>query len=124
MTVFPLTDQETRSLIALYHLEILDTPPEKEYDHIVALAAQVCSRPVVTLGFLDHERVWFKAKIGIDPSEMHFEELSDPKRWLGRTPFSIEDTLKDECLAQHAYVVSAPYIRSVTMFPLITENGE
>jgi len=124
MTVFPLTDQQTRCLIALYQLEILDTPPEKEYDHIVALTAQVCSRPIVSVGFLDHERVWLKARIGLDAQEFHFNELSNPARWQGRSPFSIEDTLTDEYTARHPFVVNAPYIRSITMFPLITESGD
>lgn len=124
MTAFPLTDQETRCLIALYQLEILDTPPEKEYDHIVALAAQVCSRPIVCLGFLDRERFWFKAKIGLDTPELHFDKLANLSRWQGRCPFSIEDTLKDKSVAHHPFVVNAPHIRSVTLFPLITENGE
>ncbi|MEJ5961362.1 PAS domain S-box protein [Pedobacter immunditicola] len=124
MTIFPLTDQKTRCLIALYQLEILDTPAEKEYDHIVALAAQVCSRPIVTLGFLDQERVWFKAILGLDVQEMHVNELSHPTSWQAKTPFSIEDTLTDEYTARHPFVVGAPYIRSVTMFPLITENGD
>jgi PAS domain S-box-containing protein len=124
MTVFPLPDWEIRRITALYQLEILDTPSEKEYDHIVALAAQVCSRPVVTLGFLDHNRVWYKAKIGIDVQEAPRHEADHTENWQEGTAIQIEDTLRDERSANHFFAVNPPYIRSVAIYPLITENGE
>lgn len=123
MTEFPLSDWETRRLAALHQLEILDTAPQKDYDHIVALAAQVCNCPIATLGFLDEDRTWFKATIGIDIQET--PKIDDYR--IGQLqhikPVIIEDTLADPRSLHHPNVVGAPFVRSLIIFPLITEEG-
>src|SRR3954464_15114527 len=53
----------------LHSLEILDTPPEKEFDDLVALVAQIFACPIAGIGFLDKERIWFKSAIGLDITE-------------------------------------------------------
>ena len=48
---------------------IIDTPPEREFDEVVQLAARLCDAPISTIGFVDSRRQWLKASAGLDISE-------------------------------------------------------
>jgi PAS domain S-box-containing protein len=60
---------EAQRLAALRRYQILDTPPEAEFDDIVKLAAQICDAPIALISLIDKRRQWFKAKHGTDLSE-------------------------------------------------------
>lgn len=50
-------------------LGILDTPPEDDYDDIVAIAAATCGVPTATISLIDAQRQWFKARVGMQEPE-------------------------------------------------------
>lgn len=50
---------------AIEDYEILDTPPEPAFDRFAALAAGLFNAPIALIGFLDRDRLWFKAHHGI-----------------------------------------------------------
>ena len=50
---------------------ILDTPPEVSYNQLAFLASITCDTPVALVSFIDSERQWFKAAVGIDIKEIH-----------------------------------------------------
>ncbi|SEA98595.1 sensor histidine kinase [Pedobacter hartonius] len=62
----PSLDNEADRIDALYVLEILDTGIEQEFDHIVKLASIISHAPVSTLTFVDKERIWYKARLGVE----------------------------------------------------------
>ncbi|MCA9658345.1 MAG: histidine kinase, partial [Myxococcales bacterium] len=59
--VEPLPEREAERLAALRALKILDTPPEPEFDDLVAVAARACAAPIAILSLSDADRQWFKA---------------------------------------------------------------
>jgi hypothetical protein len=61
--------EEQARLAALYQLEILDTPPEQPFDDIVAVAAAICDTPIAIINFIDADRQWGKALVGLETSE-------------------------------------------------------
>jgi diguanylate cyclase (GGDEF)-like protein len=63
------TVEEQARLAALYQLEILDTPREQPFDDIVAVAAAVCDTPIAIINFVDADRQWGKALVGLESSE-------------------------------------------------------
>lgn len=69
MINLPSLNNEVDRLAALHVLEILDTNPEDEFDNIVKLAAIVAGAPIAAMTFVDTERIWYKAKVGVDLSE-------------------------------------------------------
>ncbi|MBP6545466.1 MAG: PAS domain-containing protein [Phenylobacterium sp.] len=52
---------------------ILDTEAETAFDDVVRLAALVCGTPIAVVSFVDTDRQWFKAKIGLEVSETPVE---------------------------------------------------
>jgi len=69
VSLIPLNDEER--LRKLYKYEILDTPADKTFDKIAILAAQIFDTPSAFVSFVDHDRVFFKAKIvNMDGIEM------------------------------------------------------
>ncbi|AFY36087.1 GAF domain-containing protein [Calothrix sp. PCC 7507] len=115
---------EAARLEALHQYQILDTEPEEAYDNLARLAAFICDAPIVLVNFIDENRQWFKAKLGIDVPEMPrnvgLSYLCQEQRQVVVVP----DTLADEKLAQNPVVTSYPYVRFYVGVPLITPKGD
>ncbi|MEH2227405.1 GAF domain-containing sensor histidine kinase [Nostoc sp.] len=117
-------DTEVARLEALRQYQILDTEPEEAYDNLAQLAAFICGTPISLVNFIDENRQWFKAKIGLDVSEMPrsvgLSYLCQEQRHVVVIP----DTLADEKLASNPVVTGYPYIRFYAGVPLITPKGD
>ncbi|MBB4040738.1 diguanylate cyclase (GGDEF)-like protein/PAS domain S-box-containing protein [Microvirga flocculans] len=61
--------KEIDRLAALETFGILDTEPEIEFDNIAEIAAQICHTPIAFISFIDENRQWLKAKIGLEETE-------------------------------------------------------
>ena len=69
MSVVPtesLYGDEALRQAALDAYAIVDTPPEQAFEDIVRLAVTACGVPAAVIAFADHDRLWFKARIGLD----------------------------------------------------------
>ena len=66
MIAAPLRADEDRALAALRALQVLDSPPEPEFDALVRTASLVCGAPVSLITLIDTQRQWFKAQVGLD----------------------------------------------------------
>lgn len=115
---------EVARLKALRYYEILDTEPEEAYDNLARLAAFICGTPISLVNFIDENRQWFKAKVGLDVSEMPrsigLSYLCQERRNVVVVP----DTLADEKLANNPVVTGYPYVRFYAGVPLITPRGD
>lgn len=65
----PIPQSEQARLAALYRYQVLDTDPEAAFDCIVQLAARLTGTPIALISFVDANRQWFKARIGLDQQE-------------------------------------------------------
>jgi PAS domain S-box-containing protein len=117
-------DTEAVRLEALRQYQILDTEPEEAYNNIAQLAAFICSTSISLVNFIDENRQWFKAKVGLDISEMPrcvgLSYLCQEQRGV----VVISDTLADEKLANNSVVTGYPYIRFYAGVPLISPKGD
>ncbi|MEH2358590.1 GAF domain-containing protein [Nostoc sp.] len=117
-------DTEVARLEALRRYQILDTEPEEAYDNLAQLAAFICGTPISLVNFIDENRQWFKAKVGLDVSEMPrsvgLSYLCQERRNIVVVP----DTLADEKLANNLVVTGYPYIRFYAGVPLISPKGD
>ncbi|WP_392482071.1 GAF domain-containing protein [Nostoc sp. C110] len=117
-------DTEIARLEALRQYQILDTEPEEAYDNLAQLAAFICGTSISLVNFIDENRQWFKAKVGLDVSEMPrsigLSYLCQERRNVVVVP----DTLADEKLANNPVVTGYPYVRFYAGVPLITPKGD
>ncbi|MES2569571.1 MAG: GAF domain-containing protein, partial [Verrucomicrobiota bacterium] len=95
----------------LQRYAILDTSPERDYDDLCRLAAQICRTPMAFIGFMDARRQWFKSELGFGVREIplfaslcrHFCE--DAETLL------VPDTLLDERFCHDPLCVETPGVR-------------
>ena len=66
----PLPENEGSRLESLRSFRILGTSCEQVFDDIAHLAALICDTPVAVITFIDEQRVWFKARIGLELDEI------------------------------------------------------
>ncbi|OUL27155.1 hypothetical protein BV378_10865 [Nostoc sp. RF31YmG] len=119
-----LPNSEVARLEALRQYQILDTEPEKAYDDIAQLAAFICGTPIVLVNFIDENRQWFKARLGLDVPEMPrnigLSYLCQDRQEVVVVP----DALADAKLATNPVVTSYPFVRFYAGVPLITPKGD
>jgi len=118
----PPNDQQR--LKELYSYEILDTEPEDEYNDIVLLAASIAKTPIATISFIDQEREWFKAKIGLEQNSFP-REFSISSYFLAQrdTFFEVADTNAEERFSDNPLVTGNPNIRFVAGIRLLNKTG-
>ena len=119
----PLTEQEEERLEALRDYKILDTPDEREYDDLVALASQICDVPIALISLIDSNRQWFKAKVGLEVSETSRDISFCAHAILNDDMLVIQDALADSRFATNPLVTCAPNIRFYAGMPLLTPAG-
>ncbi len=109
---------------ALDRLHVVDTPEERAYDDITRLAADICGTPMALISLSDHERQWFKSRVGIQVQELPRENSFCSHALLAPNEVMvIEDTAQDQRFATHPLVTGDPNIRFYAGAPLLTQAG-
>ena len=115
---------ESARLAALHALQVMDTLPEPVYDDIVALAAQICGTPISLVSLIDSERQWFKARVGLGPTETRRDlafcahAIASPEPML-----IVEDASLDPRFNANPLVTGAPHIRFYAGAPIVLPGG-
>lgn len=65
--LFELEDERLR---VLYDYQILDTAPEEKYNALLNLAVSIFRVSIATIAFIDRDRTWFKARVGVPVPEI------------------------------------------------------
>ena len=114
---------EAARLDALASYDILDTPPEPEFDDVVHIARQACGTATALVGFAGLERQWFKARAGYEGCETPLDQS------VCRFSLEVSELLVIPDLAQDArtrdfpVVAAAPHIRFYAGAVLRTPEG-
>lgn len=107
--------------LAVY--EILDTPPERGFDDLVALACQVCGTGSAIVSLIDHDRQWFKAREGISLSQTDLENAICAMVVRENRVIEIDDLSSDPRTATNPLVLDVPHLRFYVAAPLRTPFG-
>ncbi len=118
-----LPKNEAARLEALHRYAILDTFPEQEFDDLARLAALICGTPTALVSFVDANRQWFKAKVGLQLSETPRDASFCAHAILKPDVLVIPDTLADERFRANPLVTGEPHIRFYAGAPLVTHDG-
>lgn len=109
------TLNDTTRLSVLRALAILDTPAEPAYDDIAMLASASCGSDVAAVNFVDDERHWTKAIVGVDsgqggdvPANL---SLCAATVCTDRGLLVVPDLSADEAWQSHPFVADVPKLR-------------
>ena len=119
----PVPTNEIERLAALHALDVLDSPPEKDFDDIVALAATVCGAPLSLVTLVDTDRQWFKAGTGTDLTETSRDISFCAHAILSQDLLVVPDAREDARFSVNPAVDIPGGIRFYAGAPLITSDG-
>ncbi|HRM00021.1 MAG TPA: PAS domain S-box protein, partial [Acidovorax sp.] len=115
---------EAARLQALQSYGILDTLPEEAFDQLATLAARVCDCPMAVVNFVDSERQWFKASVGV-PFAQTDRAIAFCAHALdgSREPVVVPDAIQHPVFATNPLVLGEPCVRFYTCVPLVSPEG-
>ncbi|MFB6248340.1 MAG: GAF domain-containing sensor histidine kinase [Salinibacter sp.] len=121
----PDTDSEAERdrLRALRRFQILDTPPEPEFDRVAELAAHLFDVPVALVTFVDTHRQWHKAALGTDRAEIPRRCSLCAATVETEGTSVIEDLSESDWFAENPFVAGPPHARFYAGTPLVTPDG-
>ena len=120
----PVFHHERARLAALHRYRILDTLPERDFDALAALAAQVCGTPMALISLIDATRQWCKAKVGITASETARDDAFCGHAIAQSDLLVVPDARLDARFVDKPWVTGPPHIRFYAGAPLVTPEGE
>ncbi len=121
---YPIPENESARLAALYKYQILDSLPEQEYDDLTTIAAQICGTPISVVSLVDDDRQWFKSHYGLDAAQTPRDQafcshaIMQPQEVM-----IVPDALEDERFANNPLVTDQPNIRFYAGAPLLTKDN-
>lgn len=116
----PLQQEQAR-LNALYQLDLLDTPVSEAFDRITRMAAQLFNLPIAAVSLTDHDRQWFKSRVGVEHCSIPRDKA--PCAQVADTAGCVvlPDLLADRCY--HDSLLAQSGIRFYAGAPLTTRDG-
>jgi PAS domain-containing protein len=96
---------------------------KQDLDDLVAVAAQICGKPIALVTLLDSHTQWFKATKGADITSMDREQALCNYTIAQNEVLVVEDAQKDERFSGNPLVTGAPNVRFYAGAPLTTHDG-
>ena len=118
-----LLSGETDRVSALARYGIVDSSPETAFDDLAQLAASLCNAPFAVVAFVDREREWFKARVGLDRGQVSRSAGFSSHTVTSRVPLIVCDAQADPRFSAHELVTGAPHVRYYCGVPVVTEDG-
>lgn len=116
-------DYEQRRLSALQRYGILDTDREASFDDLAKLAGYLCDAPISVINFIDKDRQWFKAEVGLGIRQTELDVSICAHAILQKDFFIVPDTLNDPRFANNPLVTGEPGLRFYAGALLETSDG-
>ncbi|TXN11225.1 diguanylate cyclase, partial [Methylobacterium sp. WL122] len=112
------TQREALRQQALAEIDLLDTPPEREFDALAKLAQRMLGTGMSSITLVAPERQWFKARCGPLAAETQRAQAFCPIVFETEAPLIVADTTLDPRFATSLFVTRAPHIRYYAGVPV------
>jgi len=117
-------ENEARRLAALDSFDILDTPREKDFDDVAALASAICQTPIAVVNLIGDGRQFFKAEVGLGVRSTPLESSFCAKAILEQDFLVVPDATMDARFDCNPLVTGEPRLRFYAGALLKTQAGE
>lgn len=114
---------EAQRLVALYQLDVLDSPSAECFDRVVRLASRMFEVPVARIALVDAVREWCLAGIGAFEGDVARELSFADQVVRAGDVLVVEDALTSLPWVDHPAVKGEPYVRFVAGCPLRSAAG-
>jgi diguanylate cyclase (GGDEF)-like protein len=120
----PYPDNEPARVQAVRAYEVLDTPPEPEFDALARVAAHTFEAPMAVVALMDVDRLWFKSRLGLDVPQLDREiafcahAIAKPDQ-----PLVVPDLRDDPRFLANPLVHDGPRLRFYAGAPLLDSQG-
>jgi GAF domain-containing protein len=110
----------------LLEYQIIDTSDEPAFDDVAYLAVQACETPIAALTFVDGQRLWVKAQIGLNRIEVPRVAAFCDRLGLGQQAGAlvIPDVAADGRFAANPLVAGPPHVQSYAAAAIMTPDGQ
>src|SRR6185436_15125420 len=119
----PIPVNEAARLAELHSLKILDTAADERFDRIVRLATLLFGAPIAAVALVDGHRQWFKARIGIEPTETPRNISFCAHTIMQDEALVVNDARQDIRFANLPPVLEEPYLRFYAGQPVTAPGG-
>lgn len=118
-----LPREEDLRIATLRDLRVLDTPAEERFDRLVRIAQRCFDVPITLISMIDSDRQWFKAKLGIEATELPRNISFCGHTILQRGTFVVSDSRQDGRFSDNPLVTGKPHMRFYAGQPIRAING-
>lgn len=114
---------EEKRIKALQRYHIIDTPPDRSFDRLTKLAANLLKVPVAIISLVDTDRIWFKSRYGIEIQQISRNESLCGSVILSNDLYLVENATTDSRTLNNSLVTGDFGLRFYAAVPLRTSDG-
>jgi len=118
-----IPDDEAQRLEAVRRYDVLDSPPDGAFDRVTRLASALLDMPIAIVSVVDEDRIWFKARHGLDVEEVGRDAGLCASAILQAETWVVSDAAVDPRALANPLVAGDFGLRFYAGAPLITADG-
>ena len=120
----PMPPDEPLRVRSVRAYEILDTPPEPEFDALARLASHTFNAPIAVVAMMDSDRLWFKSKLGLDIPQLDRKVAFCAHAIMRpQEPLVVPDLREDRRFVDNPLVAEPPHVRFYAGAPIRDFEG-
>jgi diguanylate cyclase (GGDEF)-like protein len=119
----PIDPAEAARLQALARFNVAGTPPDGTFDDITRMAAQWLRVPVAIVSLVDHDRIWFRSRFGLQVPSIPRDPGLCSSAILSPLPYVVPDARIDPRTLTNPLVAGDFGLQSYAAVPLTTHDG-
>lgn len=118
-----MSDHERRRLAEVRRFSVLDAPENGSSNRLAKMACRIFNVPISVISVVDHDRIWFRGRHGVDVSEIGTEPGLCVSAILEHEPYIVNDAINDPRALANPLVCGPLGLRFYAGAQLKTSDG-